>query len=163
MKEYDVFIIGSGMAGMTIANKCASKGLSVGITDELPYGGTCALRGCDPKKVIIGATEVREFAKRLKGSGIDTIPQVNWKDIMDFKQSFVDEMPHKIEKGYKKNRIDTFHSSAKFLSENTLKVANDKAITQKIKSASTLLDINLQDHLIITKNGYYSFCDYGIL
>lgn len=58
MKSFDVFIIGSGMAGMTIANKCAAKGLSVGITDELPYGGTCALRGCDPKKVLIGATEV---------------------------------------------------------------------------------------------------------
>jgi glutathione reductase (NADPH) len=136
MKEYDVFIIGSGMAGMTIANKCASKGLSVGITDELPYGGTCALRGCDPKKVIIGATEVREFAKRLSGSGIDTIPKVNWKDIMAFKQSFVDEMPPKIEKGYKKNGIDTFHSSAKFLSENTLKVGNDKIKAQKIVIAS---------------------------
>ena len=81
MKKYDVFIIGSGMSGMTIANKCASKGLSVGITDELPYGGTCALRGCDPKKVIIGATEVRDFAKRLKGKGIDTIPNINWRDI----------------------------------------------------------------------------------
>ncbi len=46
MKKYDVFVIGSGMSGMTAANKCASKGLKVGITDELPYGGTCALRIC---------------------------------------------------------------------------------------------------------------------
>ena len=136
MKEYDVFIIGSGMAGMTIANKCASKGLKVGITDELPYGGTCALRGCDPKKVIIGATEVRDFAKRLKGNGIDTIPKVNWKDIMAFKQSFMDEMPLKIENGYKKNGIDTFHSSAKFLSENTLEVGKDKVKASKIVIAS---------------------------
>ena len=101
MKKYDVFVIGSGMSGMTVANKCASKGLKVGITDELPYGGTCALRGCDPKKVIIGATEVRDFAQRLKGNGIDTVPEVNWEDIMAFKQSFVDAMPPKIEKGYK--------------------------------------------------------------
>lgn len=136
MKEFDVFIIGSGMAGMTIANKCASKGLSVGITDELPYGGTCALRGCDPKKVIIGATEVRDFAKRLKGSGIDTIPKVNWKDIMDFKQTFVDEMPPKIEKGYKKNGIDTFHNSAKFISQNTLQIGNEKIKAKKIVIAS---------------------------
>lgn len=136
MKEYDVFIIGSGMAGMTIANKCASKGLKVGITDELPYGGTCALRGCDPKKVIIGATEVRDFAKRLKGNGIDTIPKVNWKDIMAFKQSFVDEMPPKIEKGYKKNGIDTFHSSAKFISENVLEVGNEQVTATKFVIAS---------------------------
>ena len=136
MKKYDVFIIGSGMSGMTIANKCASKGLSVGITDELPYGGTCALRGCDPKKVIIGATEVRDFAKRLKGKGIDTIPNINWRDIMAFKQTFVDEMPRKIEKGYKKNGIETFHSSATFINENTLSVGNETIQADKVVIAS---------------------------
>ncbi|EAR16206.1 MULTISPECIES: dihydrolipoyl dehydrogenase family protein [Robiginitalea] len=136
MKKYDVFIIGSGMSGMTIAYKCASKGLSVGITDELPYGGTCALRGCDPKKVIIGATEVRDFAKRLQGKGIDTIPDINWKDIMAFKQTFVDEMPRKIEKGYKKNGIDTFHSSAAFINENTLSVGNQTIQADNVVIAS---------------------------
>ena len=136
MKKYDVFIIGSGMAGMTIANKCASKGLSVGITDELPYGGTCALRGCDPKKVIIGATEVRDFAKRLQGKGIDIIPDINWNDIMAFKQTFVDEMPRKIEKGYKKNGIDTFHNSATFINKNTLSVGNETVHADKIVIAS---------------------------
>ena len=125
MKKYDVFVIGSGMSGMTVANKCASKGLKVGITDELPYGGTCALRGCDPKKVIIGATEVRDFAQRLKGNGIDTVPEVNWEDIMAFKQSFVDAMPPKIEKGYKNKDIDTYHTSAKFLSDNTLEFGDE--------------------------------------
>lgn len=124
------------MAGMTIANKCASKGLSVGITDELPYGGTCALRGCDPKKVIIGATEVRDFAKRLKGKGIDTVPDINWNDIMAFKQTFVDEMPRKIEKGYKKNGIDTFHDSATFINENTLSVGNETIQADKVVIAS---------------------------
>lgn len=136
MKKYDVFIIGSGMAGMTVANKCASSGLKVGITDELPYGGACALRGCDPKKVIIGATEVRDFAMRLKGKGIDTIPDVNWQDIIAFKQSFVDAMPPKIEKGYKNKDIDTYHTSAKFLSGNTLQVGDEVIEADKIVIAT---------------------------
>jgi len=136
MKKYDVFVIGSGMSGMTAANKCASKGLKVGITDELPYGGTCALRGCDPKKVIIGATEVRDFAQRLKGNGIDTVPKINWEDIMAFKQSFVDAMPPKIEKGYKNKDIDTYHTSAKFLSGNTLQVGDEVIEADKIVIAT---------------------------
>ena len=136
MKKYDVFVIGSGMSGMTAANKCASKGLKVGITDELPYGGTCALRGCDPKKVIIGATEVRDFAQRLKGNGIDTIPKVNWEDIMAFKQSFVDVMPPKIEQGYKNKDIDTYHTSAKFLTGNTLQVGDEVIEADKIVIAT---------------------------
>jgi len=136
MKKYGVFVIGSGMAGMTIANKCASNVLKAGITDELPYGGTCALRGCDPKKVIIGAAEVRDFARRLKGKGIDTVPGVNWQDIMAFKQSFVDAMPPKIEKGYKHRDIDTYHTSAKFLSKNTLQVGTDTIEADKIVIAT---------------------------
>jgi glutathione reductase (NADPH) len=136
MKKYDVFVIGSGMSGMTAANKCASKGLKVGITDELPYGGTCALRGCDPKKVIIGATEVRDFAQRLKGNGVDTVPKVNWEDIMAFKQSFVNAMPPKIEKGYKNKDIDTYHTSAKFLSDNTLQVGNEVIEAEKFVIAT---------------------------
>ncbi len=53
MKTYDVVVIGSGMAGMTIARKCAAKEKRVAITDSRPYGGACALRGCDPKKVLL--------------------------------------------------------------------------------------------------------------
>ena len=41
-------VIGAGMAGVAAANKCAAQGWRVAIVDELPYGGTCALRGCDP-------------------------------------------------------------------------------------------------------------------
>jgi pyruvate/2-oxoglutarate dehydrogenase complex dihydrolipoamide dehydrogenase (E3) component len=50
-QEYDLFVIGTGMSGMITAIKCAKKGMKVGITDFRPYGGTCALRGCDPKKI----------------------------------------------------------------------------------------------------------------
>ena len=79
---------------------------------------------------------MRDFAKRLKGKGIDTIPDINWKDIMAFKQTFVDEMPRKIEKGYKKNGIDTFHSSATFINENTLSVGNKTIQADKVVIAS---------------------------
>ena len=52
MSTYDLIVIGAGMAGVAAANKCASEGWNVAIVDELPYGGTCALRGCDPKKIL---------------------------------------------------------------------------------------------------------------
>lgn len=47
---FDLLVIGAGMAGTSAANKCAAQGWRVGIVDALPYGGTCALRGCDPKR-----------------------------------------------------------------------------------------------------------------
>lgn len=51
----DLLVIGAGMAGTSAANKCAAQGWRVGIVDALPYGGTCALRGCDPKRSFAAA------------------------------------------------------------------------------------------------------------
>jgi succinate dehydrogenase/fumarate reductase flavoprotein subunit len=42
--NYDLIVIGAGMAGNAAANKCAQSGWRVAIVDELPCGGTCALR-----------------------------------------------------------------------------------------------------------------------
>lgn len=136
MKKYDVFVIGSGLAGLNIANICAGKGLKVGITDELPYGGTCALRGCDPKKIMLAATEAKDFAQRLHEKQISEVPAINWEAAMKFKQEFVDAMPPKIENGYKKNGVETFHQSAKFISENQLQAGNETIEAGKIVIAT---------------------------
>lgn len=136
MKKYDVFVIGSGMAGMNVANICASKGLEVGITDELPYGGTCALRGCDPKKIMLAPTEAIHLAKNLQKKNISEIPNIHWQEAMKYKQEFVDAMPPKIEKGYEKNGIDTYHQPAKFITENQLQIGNSKIEAKKIVIAT---------------------------
>lgn len=144
MKKYDVFVIGSGMAGINVANKCASKGFRVGITDELPYGGTCALRGCDPKKIMLGPTEAKKFADNLYEKQISEIPAIYWKEARRFKQDFVDNMPPKIEKGFKKNGIDTFHESAKFISETQLQVGNQTIEAGKVIIATGAKPIELK-------------------
>ena len=56
--SFDLMVIGTGSAASTIATECRVAGWSVAIIDSRPYGGTCALRGCDPKKVLVGAAEV---------------------------------------------------------------------------------------------------------
>lgn len=48
MRKYDLIVIGTGSAGSVAAKKCKQAGWEVAIIDEMPYGGTCALRGCDP-------------------------------------------------------------------------------------------------------------------
>ncbi|MDQ2917921.1 MAG: FAD-dependent oxidoreductase, partial [Pseudomonadota bacterium] len=54
-KHYDLVVIGTGTAASGAASRCRSAGWSVAVVDHLPFGGTCALRGCDPKKVLVGA------------------------------------------------------------------------------------------------------------
>ena len=70
---YDLLVIGAGMAGVAAATKTSSKGWRVGIVDALPYGGTCALRGCDPKKILRRGAEVIDAARVLRSKVIDDI------------------------------------------------------------------------------------------
>jgi glutathione reductase (NADPH) len=85
---YDLIVIGAGMAGAAAANKCASRGWKVAIVDELPYEGTCALRGCDPKKILRRGAEVIDSPRLMAGKGIDADAlTINWPDLMKHKRS----------------------------------------------------------------------------
>lgn len=94
MKPYDIVVIGSGMAGMTIAQKCAAKGKHVAVTDSRSYGGTCALRGCDPKKVLLGTAEIVDHARKLSGKGMSGNFAIQWRDLMKFKETFTQPVSH---------------------------------------------------------------------
>lgn len=136
MKKFDLFVIGAGVAGINIARKAAKNGLSVGITDKSQYGGTCALRGCDPKKVLIGPTEVSYHASHLAGKGISQQPEINWVDLMHFKSDIIADMPSQIKAGFKKQRIDMYDGSASFLSKDTFLVGEKEVKADKIAIAT---------------------------
>ncbi len=58
-KKFDLIVIGTGAGGSTFAHKCRKAGWDDAIIESRPFGGTCALRGCDPKKVLVGARIIR--------------------------------------------------------------------------------------------------------
>jgi glutathione reductase (NADPH) len=138
MKEnqFDVFVIGSGIAGQTVAKACAKAGKKVAIADKREYGGTCANRGCDPKKVLLGTTEVLEAARQLQGKGIAKLPKINWKKLQKFKKEFTAAVPKSTEKDLKGLGIQLYHQSPKFLNEDTLKVEGKKVTAKTIVIAT---------------------------
>jgi glutathione reductase (NADPH) len=54
-RKFDLVAIGTGSAASGVTSRCREAGWKVAIVDSRPFGGTCALRGCDPKKVLVGA------------------------------------------------------------------------------------------------------------
>lgn len=120
--KFDVFVIGTGTAGKIVAKDCAKAGLKVAIADNREFGGTCANRGCDAKKVLIGLTKILESAHNMEGRGIEKAPKPSWADLMKFKESFVDTIPINTEKDLEALGITMFHQSPKFLDKNTLSV-----------------------------------------
>jgi glutathione reductase (NADPH) len=121
-QDYDLIVIGAGTAGNSVARMAAAAGWKVASTDSLPYGGTCALRGCDPKKMLIAVTEGVDWAHNLKGKGLDSQTSINWPDMIAFKEGFTDSMPSRIETGLKKAGIATLHGEARFTGQDTVEI-----------------------------------------
>lgn len=89
-KNFDLIIIGTGAAASTIAYKCNAAGWKVVVIDSRPFGGTCALRGCDPKKVLVGAAEVIDAKYRMKDNGLyhsTTNTAIDWNELIRFKRT----------------------------------------------------------------------------
>jgi glutathione reductase (NADPH) len=68
-RKFDAVVIGTGEAASPVASQCRSAGWEVAVIDFRPFGGTCALRGCDPKKVLVGAADAVDWVRRMKGKG----------------------------------------------------------------------------------------------
>lgn len=152
-EEYDVLVIGAGMAGVAAATKTASKGRRVGIIDALPYGGTCALRGCDPKKILRRGAEVVEAARLMDGKGIDSHGlTINWADLMKHKHGFTDPVPLSMEEELKAHGVATLHGAATFTGPTQLEVDGSRYRASNILIATGAvprpLEFRGHEHLI---------------
>ncbi|MBH0109173.1 NAD(P)/FAD-dependent oxidoreductase [Salinibacterium sp. NG22] len=151
--NYDLLVIGAGMAGIAAAKKTASRGWRVGIVDALPYGGTCALRGCDPKKILRRAAEIVDSARLFAGKGVNADDlSVNWADLMQHKHGFTDPVPESMEKGLKAAGVDTLHGIATFIDTNHIEIDGTKFQANKFLIATGAvpreLDFPGHEHLI---------------
>ncbi|MFP5253559.1 MAG: dihydrolipoyl dehydrogenase family protein [Actinomycetes bacterium] len=154
MREaYDLIVIGAGMAGVAAANKCADQGWDVAIVDALPYGGTCALRGCDPKKILRRGAEIIDSARLMRGKGIDDAAlSINWSDLMKHKRGFSDPVPQNLERDLTSRGVDTLHGHARFTDENRIEIEGRPVEARRFLIATGArprpLDFPGHEHLI---------------
>ena len=120
--EYDLVVVGSGTAAMVAAMRVREAGWRVAVVDFRPYGGTCALRGCDPKKMLVGGAEAVDHARRMHGKGVAGNTTIDWHGLMAFKRNFTDPVPQKHLQRYAAKGIDTYHGEARFIGRNRLAV-----------------------------------------
>lgn len=122
-KRYDLVVLGTGSAASTVASRCRAAGWRVAMIDSRPFGGTCALRGCDPKKVLIAAAEAVDWNRRLEGWGIGgDQPRIDWRELIRFKRSFTEPVPKQREASFARAGIVAFHGRARFVGPTTVHV-----------------------------------------
>ena len=150
--QFDLVIIGTGTAAMVAAMRVRDAGWTVAVIDEKPFGGTCALRGCDPKKMLVAGAEVIDAQRRMSGRGVEGEVRIDWPDLIRFKRSFTDPVPEKHEHRYREKGIETFHSAAQFTGPNTIRVDAAELHSRHILIAAGAepmrLGISGEEHLI---------------
>jgi glutathione reductase (NADPH) len=123
-KRYDLVVIGTGTAAMVAAMRVRAAGWTVAVVDFRPFGGTCALRGCDPKKMLVGGAEALDHARRMRGKGMAGDTRIDWRELMAFKRSFTDPVPEKHEALYASKGIDTYRGRARFTGPSSVAVGD---------------------------------------
>ena len=76
--DYDLFVIGGGSGGVRAGRVAAQAGAKVALAEESRYGGTCVIRGCVPKKLMVFASEfpglmdeARDYGWEVEGGDFD--------------------------------------------------------------------------------------------
>ena len=125
-KRFDVVAIGTGSGASTVAWKVQAAGRRAAVVDSRPFGGTCALRGCDPKKVLVGAVEALDRLQRMEGKGLQgKAARIDWPALMRFKRTFTGPVPEAREKAFVEGGIAALHGRARFVGPRKLRVGNE--------------------------------------
>ncbi|GAB7079159.1 dihydrolipoyl dehydrogenase family protein [Megalodesulfovibrio paquesii] len=124
-QTYDVIVIGAGPAGGAVASPCREGGLSVAMIEKDLFGGVCPLRGCNPKKVLLGPAELIEAARHMAPHGLAGQLRIEWPALMEFVRSFTRPIPDYAENAYQHEGIETYHGAARFLDAHRVQVGDD--------------------------------------
>lgn len=151
LRNYDLAVIGSGTAARTAAFRVRAGGRSVAIVDHRPFGGTCALRGCDPKKILVSGAEAVDHARRMADKGVAGNAHIVWSDLMRFKRGFTDPIPAEQEQSYREHGIDAYRGVARFLGPDRLDLGGDTVVFRNallaVGAAPVSLGIPGEEHL----------------
>ncbi|HEX9420861.1 MAG TPA: NAD(P)/FAD-dependent oxidoreductase [Methylomirabilota bacterium] len=135
-RQYDLVTVGTGVTA-TVATRCREAGWSVAIVDRQPFGGTCALRGCVPKKILVAAADAVQGARDLTGKGVSAGSlALDWPELMRFKRSLIGETTERTEQNWARMGVEQFHGKARFVAPTTLAIGDNRLTGRRILIAA---------------------------
>ncbi|HXU87982.1 MAG TPA: NAD(P)/FAD-dependent oxidoreductase [Methylomirabilota bacterium] len=135
-RHFDLVIVGTGVTS-AVATQCRQAGWTVAVVDSRPFGGTCALRGCIPKKILVGAAEAVHHARDMANIGVPAPTlTIDWPALMGFKRSLIDSTPERTEQAWAKIGVEQFHGRARFVDAATLAVGDERLTGRRILIAA---------------------------
>src|SRR5947208_4386386 len=130
MADFDLFVVGAGSGGVRAARVSAAYGARVGIAEEHKVGGTCVIRGCVPKKLLVYGAHCAEDIEDAAMFGWD-VPQkrFDWPTLRDNVLAEVARLNGANTDTLTSHNVEIFHERAVLTGPNSLRLASGRDIT----------------------------------
>ncbi|HVM23684.1 MAG TPA: glutathione-disulfide reductase [Sphingomicrobium sp.] len=130
MADFDLFVIGAGSGGVRAARVAAAYGARVAIAEEHKVGGTCVIRGCVPKKLLVYGAHFAEDLEDAAMFGWD-IPQkrFDWPVLRDNVLAEVSRLEGAYTETLTNHDVTIFHERAVLTGPNSVRVASGREVS----------------------------------
>ncbi len=128
--DYDLFVIGAGSGGVRAARIAASHSANVAVAEEFRVGGTCVIRGCVPKKLLVYGSHFAEDLADARRFGWNTDGATfDWATLRDNVAAEVDRLEGLYGQTLSNNKVTVFHERAVVAGPNSVRLASGKEIS----------------------------------
>ncbi len=135
--DFDLFVIGAGSGGVRAARIAAMHGARVGLCEEYRYGGTCVIRGCVPKKLLVYASHFAEDFEDAEGFGWKVGPrEFSWPDLIAAKDKEISRLESVYIGLLEKFGVQHFRDRGVFVDSHQVQVGDRKLSAEKILVAT---------------------------
>ena len=135
--DFDMFTIGAGSGGVASSRRAGSYGARVAICEELRVGGTCVLRGCVPKKLLVyGAQFADAFADAAGFGWTVPMPSFDWPALIEAKDQEIGRLSQIYISMLKNSRVEIIDGHATLLDPHTVEVAGRSYTAENILIAT---------------------------
>ena len=130
--DYDLFTIGAGSGGVRASRVAAALGAKVAIAEEFRVGGTCVIRGCVPKKMLVyGAHFAEDLEDCIRFGWSVEKKKFDWTVLRDNVLADVDRLNKAYTDTLENHDVTIFHERAELTGPHDIKLASGKAVTAK--------------------------------
>jgi glutathione reductase (NADPH) len=130
MADFDLFVIGAGSGGVRASRVAAAHGAKVGVAEEYRVGGTCVIRGCVPKKLLVYGAHFAEDLDDAAMFGWDVPKKTfNWPVLRDNVLAEVDRIEGAYTDTLNNHDVEIFHERAVITGTNSVRLASGREIT----------------------------------
>ncbi len=135
--DFDLFVIGAGSGGVRAARVSAGLGARVGIAEDYRVGGTCVIRGCVPKKLLVHASHFHEDFEDARAYGWTVgAPTFSWSTLIANKNKEIARLEGIYGRLLEGSKVKLYKARAQFVDAHTLVVGGERVTAKNLLIAT---------------------------